>query len=57
MLNLISLKEGKSYIFASTTNVINNLEILFKNKFNENLLILDKFMLRKEIMKMARERK
>ena len=57
MLNLISLKDGKSYIYASTENVINNLEILFSNKFNRNLLILDKFMLRKEIMKMARERK
>jgi inorganic pyrophosphatase len=57
MLNLISLKEGKSYIFASSTAVINELETLFSNKFEGNVLVLDKFMLRKEIMKMARERK
>lgn len=57
LLNLISLKDGKSYIIAETSETRNKLELFFNTKFQDNILVLNKFMLRKEIMKKARERK
>lgn len=53
MLNIISLREGKSYILASSPNVQSHLEKLFQKSFQNNILILEPFMLRKEIIKQA----
>ena len=53
MLNLICLKDGKSYIFASNQPTKDKLQKLFKFSFNENVLTLPKFKLRKEIIKLA----
>lgn len=56
MMNVILLEEGKSYIyFGGGDDVKQRLEQLFNKKCeNDNLLILDKFLLRKQIMKKAR---
>jgi inorganic pyrophosphatase/exopolyphosphatase len=54
MFNLISLKDGKSYIIAEPIELRRKLELFFNKKFEDNILILDKFMLRKEIIKKAR---
>lgn len=56
MMNLICLKEGKSYIIAKGLEVKKNLEILFNKRFNEDVLEFDEVWLRKEIMKMAIEK-
>lgn len=55
MMNLICLKEGKSYIIAKDIEVQRNLEKLFNKKFKTDLMELDDAWLRKEIMKKARE--
>jgi len=57
IFNLISLSDGKSYIMASDKTTKQGLEKLLKTSFNEDILTLDKFMLRKEIMKKARNYK
>lgn len=56
MMNLICLKEGKSYIIAKDIEVKKNLEILFNKRFNKDIMELDEVWLRKEIIKMAREK-
>ena len=56
MMNVILLEEGKSYIYFGGDGVQQRLERLFGKKCeNDNLLILDKFLLRKQIMKKARD--
>ena len=55
MMNVIALKDGKSYIYFSENKAKDKLEKLFKEKAKGNLIILNKFKLRKEIMKLARE--
>lgn len=57
MMNVIALKDGKSYIYFSDSPASaakDKLEKLFK-KSEAGRIVLDKVMLRKEIMKMARE--
>jgi len=54
ILNLICIKDGKSYIISSTLSQ-EKIEELFNSSFIEDTLILNKFMLRKEIIKRARE--
>ncbi len=54
LLNLICIKDGKSYILSSDILSQNKLSKLFNNTFENNILTLPKFKLRKEIMKMAR---
>ena len=54
ILNLICIKDGKSYIFSSR-NAKRTIETLFCKKFKNNVLTLSKFMLRKQIIKQARE--
>ena len=54
ILNLICIKDGKSYIFSSR-NAKKTIETLFCKKFKNNVLTLSKFMLRKQIIKKARE--
>lgn len=55
MMNVIALKDGKSYIYFSGNKVKDKLEKLFKENAEGNLIVLNKFKLRKEIMKLARE--
>lgn len=56
MINIISIFDGVSYLFASDLEVLNNLNSLFKGTIKDNYLILDKCILRKEIMKIAKEK-
>ena len=53
MMNIISLKDGRSYIFAEPEEARKSLEDLFELKFENSLLVLDEFLLRKEIIKKA----
>jgi Inorganic pyrophosphatase/exopolyphosphatase len=55
MINIISLKDGKSYIITDSTKAKITLEKLFNLTFNGDILTLNKFMLRKEIIKKASE--
>ncbi|MBR2989565.1 DHH family phosphoesterase [Candidatus Saccharibacteria bacterium] len=56
IMNVILLEEGKSYIYFGGDDVKQRLEQLFDKKCeNNNLLVLDKFLLRKQIMKKARD--
>lgn len=55
MMNLICLKEGKSYIISKDLETQKNLEKLFNKKFKTDIMELDDAWLRKEIMKKARE--
>ena len=56
MMNVILLEEGKSYIHFGGDGVGQRLEQLFDKKCgSDNLLVLDKFLLRKQIMKKARD--
>ena len=56
MMNLISLEDGKSYIYFGGGDVKQRLEKIFGiGAMQEDLLVLDKFLLRKQIMKMARD--
>ena len=57
MLNLICLKDGKSYVIAQDVEVQKNLENLFHKKFKADIMELDNVWLRKEIMKIAQEQK
>jgi len=57
IFNLISLSDGKSYIISNNEMTKQKIEKLFESNFHENILILDKFMLRKEIIKKARNYK
>lgn len=55
VFNVISLEDGKSYIFFSSEKVKENLLLLFDAVSLNNCLVLDNCMLRKEIMKASRE--
>ena len=56
MMNVILLEEGKSYIYFGGDSIRQRLEHLFDKKCgSDNLLVLDKFLLRKQIMKKARD--
>ncbi len=56
MMNVILLEDGKSYIYFGGDGVKQRLEQLFDKKCkNDGLLIIDKFLLRKQIMKKARD--
>ena len=57
MLNLICLKDGKSYLIAQDYEVQKNLEKLFNKTFKVDMMELDNVWLRKEIMKIAQEQK
>ena len=56
MMNIISLEEGISYIISENEKVKKNLEELFSNKFDKNIMKLDQIWLRKEIIKEALEK-
>lgn len=57
IFNLICLSDGKSYIISKNELAKKRIENLFELNFNKEILILNKFMLRKEIMKKARNYK
>ena len=50
-MNLICLKNGKSYILANYSEAKNNLENLLNGKFKNDIMELDEVWLRKEIIK------
>jgi len=52
-LNLISLKDGKRYLITNSDVSKDKLTKLFSGKFKDNVLILDSFLLRKEILAKA----
>lgn len=56
MLNVMSLNDGKSYLIFHSDIVKEKLETLFEKKAEDNYLVLDDFLLRKQIMKLAREK-
>jgi len=49
-LNLISLKDGKSYLITDKAVSQEKLTKLLEKEFNDDIMVLEKFMLRKEIM-------
>lgn len=53
MMNLICLKDGKSYLIAKDKEVQENMEKLFHKKFKDEIMILDNVWLRKEILKLG----
>ena len=56
LMNVICLEDGKSYLHFSGEGVRQRLETLFdKQSVADDLLVLDEFLLRKQIMKKARE--
>ncbi len=57
ILNVIALKEGKSYLFYGSEMDKLGLEQLFHQPIKEDYLLLEPFLLRKQIMKKARESK
>ena len=57
MLNIICIKDGKSYIVCDDKVTQQKISKLFNKKFKDNVLILEKFLLRKQIIKFASEQK
>ena len=53
IMNLISLKDGKSYIIATDNITKNKIEKLFSLQYNGDIMELDDVWLRKEIIKKA----
>lgn len=53
LINIISLKENKSYILCSTENVKSNLSKLFNCTSEDDILVIAPAKLRKEIIKFA----
>ena len=52
MINVISLEEGRSYLYCDGVETLAGLAKLFnKGESQENLLVLDDFVLRKEILR------
>lgn len=56
VMNVIVLNDGKSYLYFNGNGVKERLQGLFNQPAtNDHLLVLDQFLLRKQIMKKARE--
>ncbi len=53
MLNLICLKDGKSYLLAKDIEIQDNMEKLFHKKFQDEIMKLENVWLRKEIIKLG----
>lgn len=53
LMNLIGLKDGRSYLIAKDMEVQDNLEKLFHKKFKKGIMKLDNVWLRKEIIKLG----
>lgn len=57
IINIICLKDGKSYIIGNTQESINNLNKRLNGKISSNLLEIEPFELRKEILSIFKEKK
>ncbi len=56
LMNVISITDGKSYLYFNGDGVAENLEKLFGvDRKNDHLIVLDEFLLRKQILKKIRE--
>lgn len=56
VVNIISLEDGKSYLYFKDGGVGESLEKMFGIlRHNERLLVLDKFLLRKQILRIVRQ--
>ncbi len=55
MMNLICLKDGKSYLLVKDLEVQENIEKLFNKRFQKEIMELDNVWLRKEIIKLSLE--
>lgn len=55
MFNVISLHDGCSYLLFSDDAVKENLICLFDGKVSDNYIVLEKALLRKEIIKISKE--
>lgn len=55
MMNLICLKDGKSYLLVKDLEVQENIEKLFNKRFQKEIMELDNVWLRKEIIKSSLE--
>ena len=56
MINIISLEDGRSYLYCDGKETKAGLEKLFDKKSDhDNLVVLDNFILRKELLKRAIE--
>ena len=51
IMNLICLKEGKSYILSNNEEIKKNIENLMGNTFDNDIMTLPEMWLRKEIIK------
>ncbi|MCI8760094.1 MAG: hypothetical protein HFJ34_03075 [Clostridia bacterium] len=51
MMNLICLKDEKSYILAQNQQVKEKIEKLMGSKFKDDIMVLSEVWLRKEIIK------
>jgi len=54
-LNILSLKDGTSHLFTTSTISKKKLEKLFDRKYDSDVLKLDRLLLRKEIVRLAQE--
>ncbi len=54
IMNIMALEDGKSYIYFSDNKVGGKLEKLFTKNTEGGKIVLNKMMLRKEIIKLAR---
>ena len=54
MLNVISIKNGKSYFICNDINYQKILENVFGVKFKNDIAVIEKALLRKEIIKLAK---
>lgn len=55
VFNMISLQEGISYLFCSDSEVKDKLLLVFSTQTEKDYIVLDQCLLRKEIIKIARE--
>ena len=56
IINIICLEDGKSYIIGNTEESINNLNKILNGKVSSNLLEMEPFKLRKEILSIFKEK-
>lgn len=56
MLNIISISSGHSYLITSDAIIQKKLSKLFNGKCEANYVVIDKCILRKEIIKIAKEK-
>lgn len=50
LINIISLRDNKSYVVCSNMDVLNKLKLLFSGECEDNMLVISPAVLRKEII-------